>query len=609
MKTTDRLLKSKFIFASPWLLTAAATLLVIIVVTFAFHNLRLEKRLMTNAMLQKAETLMRALKSGARASYLADLRRNYWESNSWRDHAQRVIEHLIEDEDIKEIGLIDANGIFIAHSNRAKINEKQTSRSSLFEKDSNYREKTKLYYQIVFLKDYGKVFETIKGFKPHVPFRPHEAMKHMGDGQDLFFMERKGTKGHRRANIKNSITLNQTHFIIIGLDMKAYDATLDHLRVQILILSLVMLLIGFAGWFSLSVIQGYRVSQKTLIEIQAFTSLLVASLPVSIIATDHFGNIVIWNEAVAKLTGIKKSQAVGENLSHLLPDSLFKLFKNSSDQKEKKAEPIEILETFNNNEYVLLCQVVIVTDDGHNNIGKMLLLSDVTEMKQLEQKIRESEKLAAIGKVAGGVAHEVRNPLSSIKGLALLLRNKFAVGSNEQNTADLLIQETERMNRTISEMMSLTRTSSISLAPVDTAALLNEELMLFQAEISAHGIIVVLDIDNDLKPICGDKDRLVQVIINILLNSIQAMEEGGTLSLTGKQHDSENVKITISDTGVGISNEILNQVFDPYFTTKKEGSGIGLAISQKIITDHGGIIKLDSQLGNGTTVTLVLPAA
>jgi two-component system sensor histidine kinase HydH len=224
--------------------------------------------------------------------------------------------------------------------------------------------------------------------------------------------------------------------------------------------------------------------------------------------------------------------------------------------------------------------------------------------------MRENERLAAVGRMAGGVAHEVRNPLSSIKGLALLLKNKFPAGSREQDTADLLIQETERMNRTITEMLSFTRPSALHLGRVDLGRLLTRSLDLIRAEAAENGIATVLEAQPDLPSVLGDVDRLQQVVMNVLLNAIQAMEQGGklTVALTSRA-EGRTVELRISDTGQGIEADLLPQVFYPYFTTKQGGTGIGLAISQKIIADHGGSIEMESELGQGATVIIQLPAA
>ncbi|NLX18405.1 MAG: hypothetical protein GXY53_03865, partial [Desulfobulbus sp.] len=264
---------------------------------------------------------------------------------------------------------------------------------------------------------------------------------------------------------------------------------------------------------------------------------------------------------------------------------------------------------FNNRRYDLLCHILTITDSEQKYLGKVLLISDVTEIRSLEQRMRESERLAAIGRMAGGVAHEVRNPLSSIKGLALLLKNKFPVGSKEQSTANLLIQETERMNRTITEMLSFTRPSALKLTPVDLAELLEKSVDLIRAEATDNRIDIELDVESELTPILADADRLQQVVMNVLLNALQAMENGGVLSVKlANTLDHSGIELRISDTGGGVPADSLPQVFYPYFTTKPNGTGIGLAISQKIIADHEGTIDLESDPGKGTTVTIYLPA-
>ena len=222
--------------------------------------------------------------------------------------------------------------------------------------------------------------------------------------------------------------------------------------------------------------------------------------------------------------------------------------------------------------------------------------------------MRENERLAAVGRMAAGVAHEVRNPLSSIKGLALLLKGKFSRESREFETTGLLIQEVERMNRTISELLSFARPASLDLQQVDVQELLSETLELVAADMASEHIHTSLHCERNLPPVSADRDRLSQVFINIMLNGVQAMEHGGTLEITARKSGSgKRIKLQFRDSGKGIQPEQLSQVFFPYFTTKKEGTGIGLAISQKIIVDHGGSIRVESEPGRGTTVFVDLP--
>lgn len=608
-----RIRTRSFMFSSPWLLAAAAGLLIMIVVTFAFHNLRLEERLMTNAMLQKAGTLMRVLHSGARASHLNDLRRDFWNNDPWNVHVQRVIDHLGEDPELCFVALVDGLGKVIAHNNHAKVGVVEPL--MVDEKQLEVTEdQPQITYKIENNTDFGRVFVAVRLFTPlfptlaPLPIRPSgEGRK---EGRDPFFNGPEGDRPLFRMH-PEKMPPGAPFYVVVGMDMKEFDRTVGRLRMQIFMLSLAMLLVGFGGWFSLLTVQGFRVSQKTLDDVQAFTSLLIAKLPVGVIAVDGSGRITTWNSAVSKLTGIDKNVALGKQPKEILPEQLSAFFSAAeevcSDDSADRTE-IGVRLVLSDKRCELLCHSLIITDTEQQYMGKVLLISDVTEIKSLEQRMRESERLAAIGRMAGGVAHEVRNPLSSIKGLALLLKSKFQVGSKEQTTADLLIQETDRMNRTITEMLSFTRPSALKLAPVDLADLLGRSLELIKVEAMENRVTAKLDVQPGLTPILGDVDRLQQVVMNVLLNALQAMENGGalTVKLTNTT-DRQGIELRISDTGVGVSAELLSQVFYPYFTTKPSGTGIGLAISQKIVADHGGTIDMESEAGKGTTVIIHLP--
>lgn len=597
-----------YIYSSPWLLAAAAGLLIIIVVTFAFHNFRLEQRLMTNAMLQKAATLMRVLHSGSRASYLNDLRRDYWNSDPWNIHVQRVIDHLTEDPDLRYLALVDAKGKIIADSDHARIGESLTLPATQDEKKS-IDDNLQLEYHVQSTEKFGRVFETVRNFSPSFPSVMPMSMRPPKEGQRRFFMHGKEERRQMRLFPEGG-PADERYFVLVGLDMKEFDRTLHRLQLQIVMLSLAMLLVGLGGWFSLSLVQGFRISQKTLEDVQAFTSLLIAKLPVGVIATDTAGRISTWNQSVVQLTGISNTLVTGKKPHEVLPQPLAAFFQENEEAEEPQAPGQEqsIRMVFGSRRCELLCHPLLITDSQHHYLGKVLLLSDVTAIRSLEQKMRENERLAAVGRMAGGVAHEVRNPLSSIKGLALLLKNKFVAGSQEQDTADLLIQETERMNRTITEMLSFSRPTALRLGRVDLAALLERSLQLIKAEAADNRIETSLAVQPNLWPVWGDVDRLQQVMMNVLLNATQAMEQGGKLMVTLGNRE-ERVELRISDSGIGIAADLLPQVFYPYFTTKQGGTGIGLAISQKIIIDHGGSIEMESEPGKGTTVIILLPAS
>ncbi len=604
--------RPKLFYVSPWLLAAATALLVLIVVTFTLNNIRREKQLMTGSMLQKAGTLIRIIHSGSRSAYLSDLRKGGWKTDSWEDYVQRVINHVAEDPDVVFLAVVDESSKAVAHNDQQKVGQ---NLDFLLPKKSpgNKGKSPFLVYRIVSVKTKGRVFEAVRQFYPYRPFLKsiqHNSLNKR-QGRNLF-----GKRGMVLPQIHHDRELEfhdgRSFYVMVGLDMSSYDQSLRRIKLQAFILSLIMLLVGLGGWLSLAAVQGYRVSQRTLGEMKLFTSLLLAKLPVGIIATDRDGYITTFNESAEKMTGIERGDALGKNTGVVLPEAFADFFSNSesagSTKDQSAGREKEIVVTAESKKQHYLCHMIAVEGSQSDQQGRVLLVSDLTQLKDLEREMRENERLAAVGRMAAGVAHEVRNPLSSIKGLALLLKGKFAENSSDSEAASLLIEQVERMNRTVSELLSFARPAPLNLQKVSPKELLDDTLRLIETDASNSGINTRLEVTPDLSDIAADRDRLNQVFINLLLNGVQAMEQGGELTVTAENsEEGKTVLIKVHDNGCGIPPENIPQLFYPYFTTKTGGTGIGLAISQKIVSDHKGTIMVDSTEGKGTTVTVELP--
>ncbi len=230
-----------------------------------------------------------------------------------------------------------------------------------------------------------------------------------------------------------------------------------------------------------------------------------------------------------------------------------------------------------------------------------------SRLRKVEEELRRSERLAALGKMAAGVAHELRNPLSSIKGLALLLRTRVSGNAHDIETADILVQEVERLNRSISELLDYARPQQLQKEGVDLQELLHKSVSLIRIDAEASGVVVAEQFpDSPLPMVQADADKLTQVFLNLLLNAVQAMEHGGKVRVTAGKKESF-VEVMVTDTGCGIGTENIDRVLDPYFTTKPEGTGLGLAMSAKIIEEHGGSIRIHSGEGKGCSVQVLIP--
>jgi two-component system sensor histidine kinase HydH len=246
-------------------------------------------------------------------------------------------------------------------------------------------------------------------------------------------------------------------------------------------------------------------------------------------------------------------------------------------------------------------------DDGAL-LGRVVLFRDMTEMRRLKQEITRSQRLASLGSLAAGVAHEIRNPLSSIKGFATYFRERYADNPDDRETAETMISEVDRLNRVITRLLEFARPLTMNRLPTAIQTLIRHALRTVEGQARERGISIETDLPPEIGEIPLDADRISQVLLNLFLNSIAAMDQGGTLRVSLGRRDDRTIRIAITDTGAGIRKEDLPRVFDPYFTTKPSGTGVGLPIVLKIVEAHGGEILLESEPGRGTTATLLLPA-
>ncbi|MGH7329280.1 MAG: two-component system sensor histidine kinase NtrB, partial [Polyangiaceae bacterium] len=239
---------------------------------------------------------------------------------------------------------------------------------------------------------------------------------------------------------------------------------------------------------------------------------------------------------------------------------------------------------------------------------------DVTERRALERRAADAEALSAMGTLAMNLAHEIRNPLNAaVLQLHLLVRDvdkldiDDSVRSGMHHRADIVGSEIGRLNRLLTEFLDLARPRGISREPVHIATLLDEVLDLERDAAERSGIVIEKQLDEGSCSAVGDREKLKQVFINLVVNSIEAMKEGGTL--TAKLGCEEgNVVVEIGDTGAGIPREMQSSIFDPFFTTKPAGTGLGLSIVRKIVDQHMGDVSIESEKGKGTRVRVRIPS-
>ena len=609
---------SRLVFASPWLLAAAIGILILIVVTFAVNNLQREKRMMAENLRHKGQALVRFVGAGARVSLMM--------GRADGSQIQHLIEEATADKDIVYIAVVDGSGHVLAHSDAALVGHPLGRDMAVLQRLAGGNG----FHVVTAAVDgrKNKVFEVVS------PFNPFRAglgrfLRRGGMMGGMMGFGRPGTGPSPDCPTMDGTTAGKGNggsadwcsllfarpgqagfLVLVGLDMTDQEVVIRQGRLHLLAMSVVLLLVGVGGWLSLIVLQGYRVSQETLRQVQAFAGLLIGRLPVGIIATDGQGRIKTCNPAATVMLGKETTEAVGQVPEQVLPASLAELFTKPAEGEEWLNREMPLAGADHPPRTVRASSVPIVASGDEGRGGRVVLLHDVTELKGLERKIRRHEQLAALGKMAAGVAHEVRNPLSSIKGFATLLGSKFQDGTRERESARLLVNEVERLDRSITELLNYARPLPLRLAPLAVGEIVADSLKLVRADADALGVAVTAVVAPQLPPVTADRDRLSQVLLNLFLNGLQAMAKGGSLTVAAAPaSEAGMVDIVVRDTGCGISPADLDRVFDPYFTTKAGGTGLGLAMVLKIVDEHHGTVRIASREGEGTTVTVTLPMA
>jgi two-component system, NtrC family, nitrogen regulation sensor histidine kinase GlnL len=351
---------------------------------------------------------------------------------------------------------------------------------------------------------------------------------------------------------------------------------------------------------------------------------VLAGLPDAVIAVDTSLRIVFWNSAAEVVTERSARRAEGRYIKEVFPSdaSVVRRLAETVSTGESRSEPEGFVDRGENRRVpVSLVTAPLFARDGSVE-GAVAVLRDLSRVRQLEAEVRRGETLAAAGRMAVGLAHEVRNPLGAIRGAVQLLKRE--IGSDERlaEYTDVLLTEVDRVNRIIEMLLDLARPVQLRLVPLNLHQLLGRVAMLHEETCREQKVVLVRSYDPSLPPILGAEDRLLQVFHNLVRNAIDAMPSGGRLTLTtrvslnplfGKMDlgvgQRSMVEAKVADEGGGIPAEVRSRIFDPFFTTKDKGLGLGLAICHRILEEHHGAIQVESDAGRGTVVTCFLPIA
>ena len=577
--------------ASPWMIIGISVVLVGVVVIQAVLNYKREEKYMGQILAEKGSALIRSFEAGSRTGMMGMMGNEA--------HLQTLLEETASQGDISYIFITDDAGEILAHNQKKKIGSR--FKDPLFKTERLRTDQPQ--WRIVPGDGEKDYFEVYKTFLPSLNHHgTGSGIRRIGHMDNSMWCSPGWTKGLSQERLLDP---ENRPIIFIGMDIAPFEAARkEDLRNSGITIAVIVFL-GLTGLVSLFWAQNHARSRRLLQDTRAFASELVTSLPMGILAVNDASNIVYVNEVAARLLKRDISGMKNKKTTEILPSFLLELHESVKKGRSVSEEEILFNTRTNTTAPVEVTITEIIGEQG-NFIGHVFILKDLSDIRALELEIQQKNKLAAVGNLAAGVAHEVRNPLSSIRGYAAYFGSLFDSDSDNKKAANIMAEEVDRVNRVISELLEFARPMELELQEVEIFDLVDKALRLIKYEAEMAKVNIAKSIEADIPKVAMDKDRLTQVLLNIFINGIQAMKAGGDLTVEVFTRE-DKLKFQISDTGDGISAEDQANIFNPYFTTKKKGSGLGLAIAFKIIESHGGSIKIESAKGKGTMFVISIP--
>ncbi len=584
----------------PWLIIGAVVILAPIFIFMTLENINRQKELTTRLLVEKGAALIRSFEAGARTGI--GLRWGGFQ-------LQKLLMETAEQPDIDYLIVTDTRGTILADSDPLRL-------GAIYGHDLDLAKiagSEKLAWRQVPNSEGADSFEVYRRFAPtrgllpgfHDPFPARPPREASPPGSAV--PPPPGPSGFPPPDPPAAAEPGPPGLVIfVGLDMGPIIAAHEEDRRNTIWIAVVFLLIGCAGIISLLLAQGYRAARSSLSRIKSFSDSLVENMPIGLIATDAGGRLSAFNQTAEAILKRTAAEVLGKPAEEILPGSCRELFRTLALERrlierefdcaveEGRTIPLQIIAT-------TLCE------ENGAFVGHVLLFRDMTEIRRLEEEVARSRRLASLGSLAAGVAHEIRNPLSSIKGFATWFRERYRDNPEDRETAEVMIREVDRLNRVITQLLEFARPLTMHRVPTPLQAVIRHALKMVEGEAQAKRIVVETDLSVEVGEIPLDADRMTQVLLNLFQNAIGAMEGGGVLRISLDRRAAKGVRITVADTGIGIPKKELPRVFDPYFTTRPSGTGLGLAIVHKIVEAHGGEVRLESEPGRGTTATVLLP--
>ena len=575
----DHIHRKLWVGISPWIIIGAVVILVPIFIFMTQQSLNRQRAYTTKLLVEKSAALIRSFEAGARTGI--GLKWGHFQ-------LQKLLMETAQQPDIDYLIVTDTHGTILADSDPSLIGEKYGTDLDL----RSVSRSKQLQWRQVPNTEGADTFEIYRQFT--------SARENIQEDQGRIRPD-----APLPSQKEERDTLSAGLVIFVGLDMGPIEAARAEDTRNTILIAVIFLLIGISGIISLLLAQGYRSARSSLSRVQAFSDNLVENMPMGLVAMDRESRIIAFNQTAEFVLRKTAGEVIGQMAKDVLPEACRDLLRTLEVEKQIIAKEIDCFLTDGRTIPLEVIATVLEEEDGAR--GVVVLFRDITEIKQLKKEIAQSQRLASLGSLAAGVAHEIRNPLSSIKGFATYFKERYRDNPDDSQTADIMVQEVDRLNRVIGQLLDYARPMTMNRRETAIQTVIQHALRMIESQAREKGVVIQTELQADVAALLIDPDRIKQVFLNLYLNAIGAMEGGGILSVALFSMTDRRIRIEVRDTGVGIDPKDLNRIFDPYFTTKSSGTGLGLAIVQKIIEAHRGEIQVASTPGLGTTVSVILP--
>jgi PAS domain S-box-containing protein len=348
-------------------------------------------------------------------------------------------------------------------------------------------------------------------------------------------------------------------------------------------------------------------------ELKHFSDLVILSMTNGLITLDEDGVVVTFNRMAERILAMHAEDILGHTPHEIWgEDCAFARLHREVIFSRDMVSARELHITISGEERILGVSIARIVEADHRFRGHLVLIEDLTEKRVLEDRLRRADRLAAMGTLAAGLAHEIKNPLTAVRAFVQMFPEKYGRDEFREKFNRIVPKELDRVNELLENLLNLVRKPQLNKSTIDSHEIVNQVLETLEPEAVKRNVTVSITDRSDSLKIMADESYISRALHNVVLNAIQAMPGGGHLTveigpekLPGMQ---DAVGISVTDTGQGIPSDQVNEIFNPFFTSKEKGTGLGLAVSNKIVEDHGGSLTVQSERFVGTTMIIILPS-